>query len=70
LEYLEDDILGQKIAETEEEELLDGSQAQAIYKEYLAEVCTPRGDWAKAAEMAEQAAEAWRRAAEKGWISG
>jgi len=29
LEYLEDDILGQKIAETEEE-LLDSSQAQAI----------------------------------------
>jgi hypothetical protein len=40
LEYLEDDILGQKIAEIEEEELLDSSQAQAIYKEYLAEVYT------------------------------
>lgn len=37
LEYLEDDILGQKIAETEDEELLDSSQAQAIYQGYLAE---------------------------------
>jgi hypothetical protein len=36
LEYLEDDILGQKIAETEGEELLDSSQAQVIYQEYLA----------------------------------
>ncbi len=34
LEYLEDDILGQKTAETEEEELLDRNQAQAIYQEY------------------------------------
>jgi len=41
LEYLEDDILGQKIAETEDEELLDSSQAQAIYQEYLAEVRWP-----------------------------
>jgi hypothetical protein len=70
LEYLEDDILGQKIAETEEEELLDSSQAQAVYKEYLAEVYTLRGDLAKAAEMDEQAVEAWRRAAARGWISG
>jgi hypothetical protein len=69
LEYLEDDILGQKIAKTEEE-LLDSSQAQAVYKEYLAEVYTLRGDLAKAAEMDEQAAEAWRRAAERGWLSG
>jgi hypothetical protein len=41
LEYLEDDILGQKIAETEDEELLDSSQAQAIHEEYLAEVRWP-----------------------------
>jgi hypothetical protein len=69
LEYLEDDILAQKIAKTEEE-LLDSSQAQAVYKEYLAEVYTLRGDLAKAAEMDEQAVEAWRRAAARGWISG
>jgi len=31
----------------------------------LAEVYRLRGDWVKAAEMAEQAAEAWRRAAER-----
>ena len=31
----------------------------------LAEVYVIRGDWAKAAEMAEQAAGAWRRAAER-----
>lgn len=37
LEYLEDDILAQKIAETEEEELLDRNQARAIYQEYLTE---------------------------------
>jgi hypothetical protein len=37
LDNLEDDILGQKIAETEGEELLEGSQAQAIYQEYLPE---------------------------------
>ncbi len=35
LEYLEDDILGQKIAETEEEELLDSGQARMIYSQYL-----------------------------------
>jgi len=36
----------------------------------LAEVHTLRGEWAKAAEMAEQAAGVWRRAAERGRISG
>ena len=56
--------------ETEDEELLDSSQAQAIYQEYLAEVYRLRGEWAKAAEMAEQVAKAWRRAAERGRISG
>jgi len=30
----------------------------------LAEVYAMRGEWARAAEMAEQAAEAWRKAAE------
>jgi hypothetical protein len=34
------------------------------------EVYILRGDWVKAAEMAEQAAEIWQRAAEKGRISG
>jgi tetratricopeptide (TPR) repeat protein len=36
----------------------------------LAEVYAIQGDWTKTAEMAEQAAEAWRQTAERGRISG
>ena len=58
------EIFLQMLSAERQEQVLDICAGGGETLHALAEVFAMQGDWAEAAEMAEQAAEAWRRAAE------